>query len=102
MPFKLVVSDETLLSPVDMKKRTLFIIVWTIGFFLFALILSNSVFMLLTQLHGLGNLVHNSLWTVDNFGIGWKLQALSMPVFGLILGLHGCLPGTDHKGEDAQ
>jgi hypothetical protein len=78
-----------------MKKRILFIAMWAIGFFLFALILSNSVFVLLTESSFLGKLDLKTLWTVSDFGIGWNLQVLSMPVFGLLLGLHGCLPGTD-------
>jgi len=85
-----------------MKTRILFIAVWAIGFFLFALSLSNATYVLLTEPHVLGNLDLKSLLAVGDFGIGWNLQVLSMPVFGLLLGLHGCLPGTDHKEQQAQ
>ena len=71
-------------------KRVIFIVLWTVMFFVITFIAGMVSF-------GLFSFAGIESWkqsTIVFFGRSWSVMIFGVPVLGLVLGLFGKLPGT--------
>jgi hypothetical protein len=93
-----------------MKKRVIFILVWTLAFPLTYFILSMLMFAVIGRLgifpeppqHLTPEMMTPEMRRVATFGMIWAGLFWLSPVIALILGLCGVLPGTRRQKREEQ